>query len=94
MNVKNLVHYARVFYLKILKSLWEILCSTYKFLHHSSTSDIILSGDILVFQKAEKASEFANDEIIPELQKIYKAAAAAAESEKSTTERSIALPKD
>ncbi|EYC07486.1 hypothetical protein Y032_0070g457 [Ancylostoma ceylanicum] len=47
-----------------------------------------------IAEKADKASEFANQEIIPELQKIYNAAKAAADSEKSTTERSIDLPQD
>ncbi|KAL6734771.1 hypothetical protein Aduo_005273 [Ancylostoma duodenale] len=47
-----------------------------------------------ISEKADKASEFANQEIIPELQKIYQAAKAAAEAEKSTTERSIDLPQD
>ncbi|KHJ87718.1 hypothetical protein OESDEN_12501 [Oesophagostomum dentatum] len=40
-----------------------------------------------ISEKAEKASEFANDEIIPELRKIYEAATA--DVDKSTTERSV-----
>ncbi|ETN70531.1 hypothetical protein NECAME_14705 [Necator americanus] len=45
-----------------------------------------------ISEKAEKASEFANQEIIPELQKIYKAATA--DDGKSTTPRSVELPDD